>query len=102
MWEAARDRVDALGARVFMQHVATRIEITWGLAHAVVCNSHAGRVRIEANHDISTTDIRAAVVPSRVQRLDSRRFGGFRVPVRDWICVGRLTETLYNVFARDE
>lgn len=61
MWEAARDRVEALGGRVLMQHVATHIEITSGSAHAVVCNSHAGPVRIEANHVISTTDVRALV-----------------------------------------
>lgn len=61
MWEAARDRIEALGGRVLMQHTATKIEIVDAAAGAVQCESEAGPVRIEADHVISTTDVRALI-----------------------------------------
>jgi len=61
MWEVARDRVEAFGGRVLMEHLATHIEVADGLANAIVCDSPEGSVRIEADHIISTTDVRALV-----------------------------------------
>jgi protoporphyrinogen oxidase len=61
MWEAARDRIEALGGRVLMQHLATTVEIADGVARAVQCEAETGTVRVTADHVISSTDVRALV-----------------------------------------
>ena len=61
MWEAARDRVEALGNEVRMQHHVDHIEMKHGRAVAVCGTSASGPFRIEADHVVSTTDIRALV-----------------------------------------
>ncbi|MBL0169330.1 MAG: NAD(P)/FAD-dependent oxidoreductase [Gemmatimonadaceae bacterium] len=61
MWEACRDRIEALGGRVLMQQWVHRVELKDGRATAIVASSSTGDVRIEADHVISTTDIRSLV-----------------------------------------
>jgi protoporphyrinogen oxidase len=61
MWEACRDRIEALGGRVLMGHWVNRVELEDGRATAIVATSEAGETRIEADHVISTTDIRSLV-----------------------------------------
>ena len=61
MWEAARDRVEQLGGRVCMNHRMTGIAVEDGKARSVTVQSPDGEIEIEADHIITTTDIRALV-----------------------------------------
>lgn len=61
MWEAARDRVADLGGDVRMEHYVERVEMVDGNAVAVAGVSPDGPFRVEADHVISTTDVRALV-----------------------------------------
>ena len=73
MWEACRDRIEALGNRVLMRHWVTGIEVTQGRATAVRARTPAGEETFLADHVISTTDLRSLVralsptVPAPVQ-----------------------------------
>ena len=61
MWEVCRDRIRELGGKVLMEHWVRSVEVTDGRARAVVVQSPEGEMRIEADHVISTTDIRSLV-----------------------------------------
>jgi protoporphyrinogen oxidase len=61
MWEVCRDKIRELGGKVHMEHWVRHVEITDGRARAVVVHSADGEQRIEADHIISTTDIRSLV-----------------------------------------
>ena len=61
MWEACCDRLLANGGRVLMQHHVQRVELTDGRATAVIAEGPAGRVRIDAEHVVSSTDVRSLV-----------------------------------------
>ncbi len=61
MWEVCRDRIIELGGSVHMQHQVTAIEMRDGAAVAVRATSPSGEVRLEVDHVISTTDVRALV-----------------------------------------
>ena len=61
MWEACRDRLVEMGSRVLMQHTVTAIDMRDGRAHALVATGRDGAVRIEADHVVSTTDVRSLV-----------------------------------------
>lgn len=61
MWEMCRDRVEALGGRVLMRHYVTGIDRIGSEVIAVRAESDAGPVRLEADHVISTTDVRSLV-----------------------------------------
>ena len=61
MWETCTDRVREMGGEVLMNHQATRIEMANGLATAVIAETPDGERRFEADHVITTTDIRSLV-----------------------------------------
>jgi len=73
MWEACRDRIEALGNRVLMRHWVSGIEVTQGRVTAVRARTPAGEETFLADHVISTTDLRGLVralspaVPAPVQ-----------------------------------
>ncbi len=86
MWEAARDSIKALGGDVLMEHTVERVEMVDGSAVAVAGVSSVGPFRVEAEHVISTTDIRALVralgdaAPSPVQEAaEGLRYRDFLV-----------------------
>ena len=61
MWEVCRDRIEALGGKVLMNHWVDRVELRDGQAKAVVVRSAVGDIRVAADHVIATTDIRSLV-----------------------------------------
>ncbi len=58
MWEAARDRIEALGGRVLLNHRATGLTLEDAAVTGIVCATPEGEVRLAADHVISTTDLR--------------------------------------------
>src|SRR5207249_4461712 len=61
MWERCRDRIEAMGNEVLMQHRVKAIEIQRGRAVAVRAQTPDGERRFEADHVISTTSVRSLV-----------------------------------------
>ncbi|MES2304438.1 MAG: NAD(P)/FAD-dependent oxidoreductase [Gemmatimonadota bacterium] len=61
MWEACRDRLREMGSRVLMQHFVTAINMQDGRVTGVRANTPEGEVTFEADHIISTTDVRSLV-----------------------------------------
>jgi len=61
MWECCRDRVEATGNRVLLQHRVRSIDICNGRAVAVRADTPDGVRRFEADHVISTTAVRSLV-----------------------------------------
>jgi len=61
MWEAARDRVRAMGNQVLMQHRARAIELRDNRVVAVRALTPDGERRFEADHVISTMPVRSLV-----------------------------------------
>ncbi|MDZ4675104.1 MAG: NAD(P)/FAD-dependent oxidoreductase [Gemmatimonadota bacterium] len=92
MWEACRDRVEAMGNRVLMEHFVTEIRTGPGGVTAVRAETHAGRVEFAADHVISTTDVRSLVramapaVPAEVRTAAE----GLRY--RDFLVVALMLE----------
>ncbi len=92
MWEVCRDRIEELGGKVLMHHWVKQVELTDGIATAVVAESPRGEIRIAADHVISTTDIRSLVralggtAPAKVQAAAE----GLRY--RDFLVVALILE----------
>ena len=61
MWEACRDRIEEMGNVVYMQHRATALVFDGTGVSRVHAQSPAGDHVFEADHVISTMDIRALV-----------------------------------------
>ncbi len=61
MWETCRDRLTDIGGTVLMQHHVRQVELTDGRATAVIANGPEGTVRIDAEHVVSSTDVRGLV-----------------------------------------
>lgn len=92
MWEAARDRLVALGGEVRMQHRMVSVEVTDGAATAVVCEAGGQRVRIEADHVISTTDVRALVRSLGAHASDAVQSAGEALRYRDFLVVALVLD----------
>jgi protoporphyrinogen oxidase len=61
MWEKCRDRIEAMGGRVLMEHAVAGFEYRAGRVSAIVARTPAGNVRIAADHFISTMPLRHLV-----------------------------------------
>ncbi len=92
MWEAARSRVEALGGRVLLQHLATGIDMMDGTAIGVVCTSPEGEVRIEADHIISTTDVRSLVRALGAHASPAAHVAGDSLRYRDFLVVALILD----------
>ena len=92
MWEACRDRLVALGGRVLMRHRAARLELAGGRVAAVVAETPAGERRFEAEHVISTTDVRALVRAFGDQAPEAARAGAEGLAYRDFLLVALVLE----------
>jgi protoporphyrinogen oxidase len=92
MWEACRDRLVALGGRVLMRHRAARLELEGGRVAAVVAETPAGERRFEAEHVISTTDVRALVRAFGDQAPEAARAGAEGLAYRDFLLVALVLE----------
>ena len=92
MWEAARDRVVAMGNDVLMRHAATAIHLRDDPAtgnrtvSAVECETPAGRRVFPADHVISTMPLRSlvraltpAASPATLSRAEGLRYRDFLI-----------------------
>lgn len=61
MWEACRDRIDAMGNRVLLRHRVTTVERIGDRVVGVEADTPYGRRRFPADHVISSTDLRSLV-----------------------------------------
>jgi protoporphyrinogen oxidase len=61
MWETCRDRIEAMGNHVYMEHRATGLVCNAGGVTRVHAHSPEGEKVFEADHVISTMDVRALV-----------------------------------------
>lgn len=61
MWEACRDRIEATGNFVRMEHFVTGIECHNGRVTRVIAETPTGPATFEADHVITTTDVRSLV-----------------------------------------
>jgi protoporphyrinogen oxidase len=86
MWEACRDRLQALGGEVLMEHRMTAVITEEGRVTGVRATTPSGEQFLPAEHVISTTDVRALVraieppVPATVRAAaDGLRYRDFLV-----------------------
>ena len=92
MWETCAQRVQEMGGEVHMNHLVTRLELTDGRVSAVVAQTPEGERRIEGEHFVTTTDIRALVralgdqVPAHVHTA------GEGLGYRDFLVVALILE----------
>ena len=84
MWEACRARCEALGARVLMEHRASRVLVQEGRVRGVVAATPEGDVVVPADHVVSSTDLRTlvralgdAVPPATREAADGLRYRDF-------------------------
>ncbi len=92
MWETCAQKVQELGSEVLMHHLATHIELTDGRASAVVAQTPDGERRFEADHVISTTDIRALVRALGDAMPDTAKRAGEGLAYRDFLTVALILE----------
>ena len=96
MWEACRDRVEALGNRVLMQHYATAIECTVdpvtgsSRVHGVRATAGSGEQFFPADHVISTMPVRSLVRALEPQAPAKVRAAAEGLRYRDFIVVALI------------
>ena len=92
MWESARDRVQALGGTVLMEHRMTALGVTGSRVTSVTCETADGAVQIDADHVISTTDVRALVRSLGDAAPASARRGAEGLRYRDFLLVALMLD----------
>ncbi|MCL4864777.1 MAG: NAD(P)/FAD-dependent oxidoreductase [Gemmatimonadales bacterium] len=92
MWEACRDRIEAKGNRVLMEHYVTEIVTERGQATRVRANTPAGPVEFAADHVISTTDVRSLVRALSPAVPDTVREAGEGLRYRDFLVVALMLD----------
>ena len=92
MWEACAARVSALGGTVLFRHRATQLELEDGEVRAVVAETPEGHRRFEADHVISTTDVRALVRAFGGQAPPAVRDAGEGLAYRDFLVVALVLD----------
>jgi len=92
MWEACRDRIVDAGGSILFSHRAEQVECVDGMATAVVA-SHAGRsVRLEAEHVVSSTDLRTLVQAMGDQVPLAAQTAAAGLRYRDFLVVALILE----------
>ena len=92
MWETCTDRVREMGGEVLMNHHATHVELTDGVATAVVAQTPDGERRFPANHVITTTDLRSLVRALGDQVSPECRAAGEGLAYRDFLVVALILD----------
>ncbi len=92
MWEAARDRIVAMGGAVLMSHRMTALELTGDRVSSVTCAHHGRTVRITADHVVSTTDVRSLVRSLGDQIPAVARTAGESLRYRDFLLVALMLD----------
>lgn len=95
MWEAARDRVEALGGRVLLRHQATTLECEPDpngerRVTRVRADSPGGPVEFPADHVISTMPLRSLIRALQPAPPQSTLTAGEGLRYRDFIVVGLI------------
>ena len=92
MWEMTAAEVESRGGRVLLGHQVNVVEIENGRAVAVRAGTAQGEVRIEADHVISTTDVRALVRSLRPEAPAAIRQAGEGLRYRDFLTVALMID----------
>jgi protoporphyrinogen oxidase len=92
MWETCADRVRELGGEVLMHHHAARLELRGGRVGAVVAQTPDGERRIEADHVVSTTDVRSLVRAFGAQAPEPAREAAEGLAYRDFLVVALILD----------
>lgn len=92
MWEAARDRIQALGGQVLMHHQMTGIDVRDGQARSVAVRTPEGDTVIEADHIITTTDVRALVRALDTHATPDIHAAGNALNYRDFLIVSLVLD----------
>ena len=92
MWETCAERVSEMGGSVLMNHHATRVELTEGVATTVVASTPDGERRFPAEHVITTTDIRSLVRTLGDQMPAACRTAAEGLAYRDFLVVALILD----------
>jgi protoporphyrinogen oxidase len=92
MWEMCRDRVEAQGGRVLLEHRVTALEHDGGRIVAVTADTPEGTVRLEADHVISTMPIRSLVRAIEPAVDPAVRAAGDSLTYRDFLVVALIID----------
>lgn len=92
MWEACRDRIEALGNSVLMEHYVTGIECRDGRATRVIAETPTGPVTFEADHVITTTDVRSLVRALQPAPSETVAAAAEGLRYRDFLVVALMLE----------
>jgi len=90
MWELTRDAIEGMGGRVLMRHEVTGVEVAGDLATAVVANGPQGEVRIEADHVVSSLDLRCLIRSLRPAPPPAIVAAGEGLRYRDFLVVALI------------
>ena len=92
MWEMTRDRIVEMGGEVLMKHQVTAVEHEDHRVVAVRARTPGGETRIEADHVISTTDIRSLVASLDPPAPPGIRHAGDGLRYRDFLTVALMVD----------
>jgi protoporphyrinogen oxidase len=92
MWEACRDQIVAMGARVLLDHRVTGVECHGGKAVRVIAQTADGERSFDADHVISTTDIRCLVRALRPSPPAPVQLAAEGLRYRDFLVVALMLE----------
>jgi protoporphyrinogen oxidase len=92
MWEACRDRIREAGGRVLMRHHVRHVALRDGAAVAVVADTPDGPVRLEADHVVSSTDVRGLMRALGDQVPASAREAAEGLRYRDFLVVALILD----------
>jgi protoporphyrinogen oxidase len=98
MWEACRDRIEAMGNRVLLRHRVTSVERVGDRVVGVEAETPDGRRSFEADHVISSADLRSlvsAIDPAAPPAVTNAASG---LRYRDFLVVALILDR-ENVFA---
>jgi protoporphyrinogen oxidase len=90
MWETCRDRVCAMGNDVLLQHHVNAFEVSKGRVIAVRAETPQGPRRFDADHAISTMDLRSLVRSLEPSPPDDTRRAADDLKYRDFVVVALM------------
>ncbi len=92
MWELTRDAIERMGGRILMRHEVVGVEVADHRATAVVADGPDGTVRVEADHVISSVDLRCLVRSLRPSPPAPVREAGEGLRYRDFLVVALILD----------
>ena len=92
MWEMTAEAIEKNGGRVLMEHRVTGVEVEGDRAIAVVATGPDGDMRMEADHVISSLDVRGLVRCIRPSPPDAIVSAGEGLRYRDFLVVALIVD----------